>query len=491
MSNALLLIDTWETLRGWVLEQYPAGAAELSMQGDAEWRETPARDRGALCLICALELGAVTPALRRHARQLLVQFEEHGLLDPPDQANHVAENPLPQFADLDEALAAKAAQDLRWVISERFVTELGAVSGPVGAIRLMNKNSQLLRGVRGARFLVAAGYPMAVPDRAKRRWLNRFGLLEQVKETAANREEALRLLEEAAHQSGTALLEMNHILTLFTGGGALDSKEAALCGSKPKCAGCPLASVCQYGLFRQQHGELEVSGVERRRLEDSFLPEDRPREKLKANGPGVLTNAELLAILLRTGTGKEHAVELANRLLRDAGSIDRLAKYSLTEMTRLSGIGEVKAITIQAALELARRIGEQRADAPEIRAARDVFQLLRNHFLERRKEQFHCLLLNTKNRMVRRVMVSEGTLNQSLVHPREAFQEAIRDSASAVVFVHNHPSGDPQPSRADDQITHRLVEAGRMIGIRVMDHVIIGRDEYYSYADEGKLEPGR
>ncbi|MCC6545606.1 DNA repair protein RadC [Candidatus Sumerlaeota bacterium] len=221
-----------------------------------------------------------------------------------------------------------------------------------------------------------------------------------------------------------------------------------------------------------------------------MLPEDRPREKLARAGAGSLTPAELLAILLRTGTDKEHAVELAAKILRTAGSLDRLAHMSIGELTRIEGLGPVKAVTIQAALELARRLSSSTTpdEQPSVTSSRDVYEHLRPYFLNRRKEQFVALLLNSKRRIQRQIVVSEGILNQSLVHPREAFQEAVKDSASAVIFAHNHPSGDPKPSRDDIAITHRLAKTGAILGIPVLDHVIVGGDNYYSFAESGTLE---
>ncbi|HMZ52347.1 MAG TPA: DNA repair protein RadC, partial [Candidatus Sumerlaeota bacterium] len=185
-----------------------------------------------------------------------------------------------------------------------------------------------------------------------------------------------------------------------------------------------------------------------------------------------------------------HAVELASKILRTAGSLDRLAHMSIGELTRMEGLGPVKAVTIQAALELARRLGasQPQPEEPPVTGSRDVFERLKPYFLNRRKEQFVVLLLNAKRRITRQIVVTEGILNQSLVHPREAFQEAIKDSASAVIFVHNHPSGDSRPSRDDMAITHRLTQTGAIIGIPVLDHVIMGGDNYYSFADSGTLD---
>jgi DNA repair protein RadC len=488
---ALEQIDIWETLRREVLKRAPALSRELEERATLQWQAVLPRDRAALALACALDMAPLTPTVRRHARMLLQQFEEDGLLDPLMGAGRVREEPLlPAYHDLSEKQRAAISHDLRWIQGEDFMAMLRDMPGPVAALETLDRRSRALRGNRGARFLLHLGYPMLVPDKARRRWMHRFGMIADGGETAKARYEALRAADAFAHHSGAKLAELDLFLSAFTGAGEGDLRDAAFCGATPQCRLCPLRPRCQYARFLEAHGKLNGDDkAARRNLSETFLPEDRPREKLATNGAESLTNAELLAIILRTGSGQEHAVELANRILRDAGSLERLARFSIAELTRLGGVGPVKAITIKASLELARRLSmSSSSDELVVTKARDVFEHLRGYFLERRKEQFLCLLLNTKNRVVRQVIVSEGTLNQSLVHPREAFQEAVKDSAAGVIFVHNHPSGDPQPSRDDRTITQRLVKAGEVVGIRVLDHIIIGRESYFSFADEGQLQ---
>lgn len=483
-------IDAYESLRQRLLEESPALSRPIQERLAADWRTAAGRDRATLALVCALDLPELTPAVRRHARVLLQRFEEEGYLDDLG-ASFVSEDRLPQFAELPAEERGRLARDVNWIATDEFTAELATAKGPGPALAMLERRAKILRGNRGARFLVMLGYPMVIPDRARRRWMNRFGLLAALTENRTNRDEALRVLDDFARQTGANLLEADFLLGIFTGAIASEGQAGVYCGNTPRCAECPIRSHCQFGLFLERHGDLVAPPAkpERRNLTDTYLPEERPREKLQAQGPDKLTNAELLAILLRTGSGQDHAVELSNKILRSAGSLERLSKFSVAELTRIPGVGPVKAITIKAALELARRLAEAPNAAEEfvVTRARDVFDRLRGHFLDRQKEQFLCLLLNTKNKVLRQVAISEGTLNQSLVHPREAFQEAIRDGASAVIFVHNHPSGDPSPSRDDRAITARLVQTGDIVGIRVMDHIIIGRQEFFSFADSGEL----
>ncbi|GAB6063881.1 RadC family protein [Deferrisoma palaeochoriense] len=219
--------------------------------------------------------------------------------------------------------------------------------------------------------------------------------------------------------------------------------------------------------------------------------EDRPREKLLARGADALTDPELLAILLRTGTGGASALDLARAVWAAfGGSWDGLAQAAGAEIARHPGVGPAKAAAVMAALEIGRRMGSRRLAAREpFRASRQVFEHFSGRLREVKKERFYCLLLDARNRLLREERVSEGTLTQSLVHPREAFRAAVREAASAVIFAHNHPSGDPTPSADDRDLTRRLWEAGRLLGIRVLDHVVLGDGRYYSFADEGEFPP--
>ncbi len=223
----------------------------------------------------------------------------------------------------------------------------------------------------------------------------------------------------------------------------------------------------------------------------SWPEDERPREKLQLCGVAALSDAELLAIVLRTGdaTSAHTALDLGRDLLRCHGTLDELAQASLTEICTNKGIGPAKAATIQAAFELGRRLagsqlrfGQDRFTAPE-----QIFQHYAHRLRGLRKEQFHILLLDSKNRILREVLISEGSLTQSIVHPREVFVQAVRDSAAAIILVHNHPSGDPTPSREDREITRRLKEAGDLLGIRVLDHVIIGDGTFVSLTGQGLL----
>lgn len=221
---------------------------------------------------------------------------------------------------------------------------------------------------------------------------------------------------------------------------------------------------------------------------------ERPREKLIQYGCGTLTDAELLALILGSGdpASSRSAVDLGRELLAEFKALRSLANASCAELQRVKGVGPAKATSLKAALELARRVNEKDRpiEAPtRFTKASQVFEHLNldYEFRNIRKEYFMALLLDCKNRIMKRVQISEGSLNQSIVHPREVFNVAVRESAAAMILLHNHPSGDPAPSPEDHEVTRRLREAGELMGIKVIDHIIIGEGSFYSFADSGHL----
>lgn len=221
-------------------------------------------------------------------------------------------------------------------------------------------------------------------------------------------------------------------------------------------------------------------------------PEDeRPREKLLKKGAASLSDAELLALVLRTGdaaAGKS-AIDLGRQLLElFGGNLRELAQAELHELQQIKGLGLAKAASVKAAFTLGSRFQARRLEVLErFTSPAQVFDFFHHELRDSRKELFLTLLLDGKNRIMRKVEVSIGSLNQSIVHPREVFAPAVRESAAAVIFIHNHPSGDPAPSREDREITRRLKEAGEILGIRVLDHIIIGDGSYFSFVESGLL----
>jgi DNA repair protein RadC len=222
------------------------------------------------------------------------------------------------------------------------------------------------------------------------------------------------------------------------------------------------------------------------------LPQnERPRERLEKFGPEALSDAELLAIILRVGSVKFSAVSMAQHMLKKFGSLKNLAKASIEELCHTPGIGKAKAIQIKAAFALGSRLNTFREpDKFMVRSARDIADLMLDEMRLYDKECFKIILLDTKNHIIRTETVTVGLLDASLIHPREVFRTAIRANSSSVIAIHNHPSGDPTPSEEDNRVTKRLKEASKLLGITLLDHIIIGdhhQKPYYSYRDEGLL----
>jgi len=219
--------------------------------------------------------------------------------------------------------------------------------------------------------------------------------------------------------------------------------------------------------------------------------DERPREKMQKSGAGSLSDAELLALIIRTGdpSSKQSAIDLGRELIKHfSGNLRELASADISEICAIKGMGLAKATSVKAAFTLASRFQARKLERLDrFTSPQQVFDYFHHEFRDSRKEYFLTLLLDGKNRIIRRVQVSEGSLNQSIVHPREVFIPAVKESAAAVILLHNHPTGDPSPSNEDIAITRRLKEAGEIMGIKVLDHIIIGDGEYLSFVERGLI----
>lgn len=214
--------------------------------------------------------------------------------------------------------------------------------------------------------------------------------------------------------------------------------------------------------------------------------DERPRERLAHFGAQALSSAELLAIIIRTGTGSENVLRLAERLLMESGGLTNLAQLTIAELTKIKGIGPAKAIEIKAAIELGRRITvASPQERPRIASPADAANLLMSEMMYLEQEHLRAILLNTKNYVLKVVTIYIGSLNSSVVRVGEVFRAAIKENAAALIIAHNHPSGDPTPSPEDIYVTTELVKAGQLLNIELLDHVIIGRQKYISLKERG------
>lgn len=215
-------------------------------------------------------------------------------------------------------------------------------------------------------------------------------------------------------------------------------------------------------------------------------PENRPRERFIRSGPASLSSAELLALILRTGTKNSNIIDICNQIIARFG-LEKLQDASIADLQQVKGIGSAKAMQIVSLFELNRRVNHTRNINRKIHTARDVFEYMDGRIPDGTREHLFVLHLNTKNQIVKNDLISVGTLNASLIHPREVFKAAIRESSHAIILVHNHPSGDVEPSNADRQVTTLLKQAGSIIQIELLDHIIIGKTGWFSFRENALL----
>ena len=221
----------------------------------------------------------------------------------------------------------------------------------------------------------------------------------------------------------------------------------------------------------------------------SWAEEDRPREKMLAKGKEALSNAELIAILIGSGNSKETAVDLSKRILHDnKDNLIELSRLTINDLMKYNGIGEAKAVTIAAALELGRRRRFSEAlEKPSIKNSQVAYECFYAHLSDLDHEQFWIMLLNNANKVIKLEKIGVGGMTGTTADPKKIFKCALENNAASVMLCHNHPSGNVVPSNADKQITNNLKKAGQFLEIKILDHIIIGNDNYFSFADEGLL----
>lgn len=232
---------------------------------------------------------------------------------------------------------------------------------------------------------------------------------------------------------------------------------------------------------------MTTSNQDNYQLRIHDMPDDeKPRERLQQYGASALSNAELLAILLRTGTKGENVINMSTRLLVKHGGLSGLSKAKFSELAAIKGLGPAKACQLKAALELARRLMiASPEERPQITSPEDAANFFMLEMSLLNQEQLRLILLDTKNRVVATPMIYQGNVNTSVIRIGEVFQDAIRENAPAIILVHNHPSGDPTPSPEDVHVTERIIEAGQVLDIDILDHIIIGNQRFVSLKEQG------
>ncbi|MBR3116875.1 MAG: DNA repair protein RadC [Bacilli bacterium] len=215
---------------------------------------------------------------------------------------------------------------------------------------------------------------------------------------------------------------------------------------------------------------------------------DRPRERLKRYGVESLSNEELLSIILRTGTKNYSVKDLSNNILKEIKDITNLKDFSINKLIKINGVGEVKAITLLASLELGKRVYDSKlVNKINLCSSNKIYDYMKNKLSNKKQEYFYCLYLDHKKNLIEEKLLFIGTLNRSTVHPREIFKYAYINSSESIVCIHNHPSNDVLPSKEDIDLTNKLIEISKIQGIGVIDHIIIGNNNYYSFYDNGDI----
>jgi DNA repair protein RadC len=342
------------------------------------------------------------------------------------------------------------------------------------------------------RYLNRLGFPVLVPESRSQAFLFRLGLLDRTSGALDTQLDACRVAQGVAVLLKRSVLEIDLWIRAYVGRVPGLSPLASLCRSAPHCDACDLQAYCHYYRFRRPQAYKSTAALPIK----EWRPNEQPRERLLHNGAEALQDAELLAIVLRTGTKDCNVLELARRMLERFGGLSAIEEASIEELRKVHGIGNLKAIELKAVLELGRRLVYRPLEPGQnIESSNDVYRSYGLRLAHRKQEEFILLMLNNKNQVIREEVVSRGGLDASIVHPREVFKAAIRASAASVIFVHNHPSGDPTPSHDDFVITQRLEEAAEFLKIQVLDHIIVGAGRYYSFTDgetvDVPLEPDK
>jgi DNA repair protein RadC len=427
---------------------------------------------------------AAQPA--EYVREHLMVREKGGVLQRPlgpTQKRKLGESirNLKQLAE--EHRAPGAPDNTAASLGIAFDIQMDRLEHLPARIRWVCEKLPCLSHLNAFRFLSRIGYPTLVPDSAVQTFFFRLGLLEKTGSALDVHLDACRAGAVVAQAIKRPINEVNIWVRAFTGALPGTQPPTSLCRRKPLCGRCPIQQYCQHFRYNQAQGEGGPAPL----TVKQWRATDRPRERLMEHGAHALEDTELLAIILRTGSAKCSVMDLSRKLLERFGTLQGIEEASLEELQAIHGIGRMKAVELKAVFELGRRQAFcvlQPGDT--IESSDDVFHCYRGRYSHAKQEEFILLMLDNKNQVIREEMISRGGLDASIVHPREVFKAAIRASAATVLFIHNHPSGDPTPSHDDHVITQRLEEAASFLQMHVLDHIIIGADSYYSFK-EGEI----
>lgn len=483
MPTDLQLVDGFDALRGAFYRANPQ-ARPLKEPESATDRARPVEEILEAWLRAELDIADPNPERRRWMRSAV-----RAAMDAASGGDAFAVRERagadPAEASPAEAAALRELPALAARLRERAGvagTIRPADAGMAPADELAGWRARLpgLRGLRGWRFLAHLGRPLVAPDPAIRRFLWRLGLTDDA--SAITTRALTHMASELERVARLTAIEPREFgrLAAWHARQLPGFEEGGRCSVKPRCGECPFETFCSWRKYReaeaspsQDAGDAEIALL-RKRVDDQ-------QEE-------TLADPEALALFLYSGQPGARPLQTAELLLRRFGGLRGLEMATIQELTDVKGIGEGRARQLKAAFELGRRLMSQplrRGDS--FTGSMDVWLAFRNRYRHIPQEHFITLLLDTRNRVIESSLISKGTLNGSHAHPREVFKQAIRHSASAVILMHNHPSGDPAPSPEDVAVTRQLADAGRILGIRVLDHIILGGETYYSFKDEGRM----
>ena len=340
-----------------------------------------------------------------------------------------------------------------------------------------------LTSLRALRFMERLGQPLLAPVSSVRRFFWRIGEIENHRDTEGNNRQINSLVAEWSEQAGMKPALLRSLLRYHSGVFPGLETDGA-CRKNPRCVECVFKSHCAWVRFNPEAARDDDADL--LLTESTGSPLDPIRRRIVQGREHDLEPNELLATMLGSGADGRSALELAEMLIARFGGLHGLESASVEELSQIKGISEGRAVQIRSALEVGRRCARTLLQTgTAISCSEDVWNAYRHRFKTMPQEHFIILMLDVKNRVIGEHIVSKGTLSGSHAHPREVFREAIRQAANGVILMHNHPSGDPSPSSQDHGITMRLEDAGDVIGIKVLDHIILGSDDYYSFKDEG------
>lgn len=485
MPTDLQIVDGFEGLRSEFIDANPAlRHAEPNGPGAASPLARHNAERVLEAWVYAtLGLEQTDGRNRRRAQSLVREFRSS--LKRSGKTAPSSDGAEAEFEDRPELL--KAGRAVASALRERMDRrgEVGLGDRPLSVGEEAAQWAGMLPGLpklKAWRLLVHLGRPVLVPEAQLRRFLWRVGLIDSEKLNSTGDEAAVAAAVERCRQlTGYGIGEINQIIQWHTRR-VRGLSGGHRCGPVPDCVACPFAIGCAWNRYAGKSGPGEEDRVASR------AEMAKVRRRWKDHGGADLDTSEVLALALQGGGGGANPIRTAEILIDRFHGIKGLSQASVAEIAAIEGVGPARASRIKLALELGRRILLQplRSGAP-ITSSNEVWLGFRDRYLHITQEHFITLLFDTKNRFMHSFLVSKGSLNSSSAHPREVFKEAIQASASAIIIMHNHPSGDPEPSGEDIALTAQLADAGKILGIRVLDHIILGDDSYYSFKDSGRM----